>query len=114
MSIYPRQGFNSFQGFKIYSNPKDFLMEKRLGVIAILLTDKQSVPKLNSILSDYSELILGRQGIPLHEKDIHVISIIVEGTTDQISAITGKIGKLAGAEVKSILTKYKENQDEPA
>jgi hypothetical protein len=36
----------------------------------------------------------------------------VEGNTDQINALTGKIGKLEGAEVKSILTKYKENRDE--
>jgi hypothetical protein len=33
---------------------------------------------------------------------------------DQINALTGKIGKLEGVEVKSILTKHKENRDEPA
>jgi putative iron-only hydrogenase system regulator len=56
--------------------------------------------------------MLGRQGIPLRDKGVNVISLVVEGNTDQINALTGKIGKLEGAEVKSILTKYKENSDE--
>ncbi|HEY3277782.1 MAG TPA: TM1266 family iron-only hydrogenase system putative regulator [Syntrophorhabdaceae bacterium] len=77
----------------------------------ILLSDKGSVPKINTLLSDYGELILGRQGIPIRDRGINVISLVVEGSTDQINALTGKIGKLDGAEVKSVLTKYKENGD---
>jgi len=56
--------------------------------------------------------MLGRQGIPLRDKGVNVISLVVEGNTDQINALTGKIGKLEGAEVKSILTKFKENSDD--
>lgn len=65
------------------------------------------------LLSEYGDLILGRQGIPLRDKGINIISLVVEGSSDQINALTGKIGKLEGAEVKSILTKFKENRDEP-
>lgn len=83
-------------------------MEKRLGVISILVTDRTSVPKINTILSDYSDIINGRMGIPMRNKGIHVISLVVEGDTDRIGAVTGKIGRLAGAEVKSMLTTYRE------
>ncbi|HEY1406301.1 MAG TPA: TM1266 family iron-only hydrogenase system putative regulator [Spirochaetota bacterium] len=83
-------------------------MEKRLGVVAILVTDKTSVPKINTILTDYCDLILGRQGIPMRDKGVHVISLVVEGDTDAIGALTGKIGRLNGAEVKSILTTHRE------
>jgi putative iron-only hydrogenase system regulator len=72
-------------------------MEKRLGVIAILLTDTSGVHKLNGLLSDYADLMLGRQGIPLREKNVHVISLIVEGSLDRINALTGKIGRIEGA-----------------
>jgi putative iron-only hydrogenase system regulator len=89
-------------------------MEKRFGVIVILLSNKCSVPRINTLLSEYGEIILGRQGIPLHEKKISIISLVIEGDTDQISALTGKIGKLEGVEVKSVLTKYKENRYELA
>ena len=87
-------------------------MEKRIGSVAILLTDKQNIDKLNSILSEYSEIIIGRMGLPLRQKHIHVISLIVEGSTDDIGAMTGKIGKLKGIQVKSVLTKYREDVDE--
>lgn len=62
---------------------------------------------MNALLSEYSEIILGRQGIPVRDRGINVISLVIEGSTDQINALTGKIGKLEGAEVKSILTKYR-------
>lgn len=86
-------------------------MEKRIGVVAILITHKESVSAINSILSFYGELIIGRQGIPLRDKNIQIISLVVEGTTDEISALTGKIGRLEGVEVKSILTKYREKEE---
>ncbi len=83
-------------------------IEKRFGAILILLTNKTSVSRINTLLSEYSEIILGRQGIPIRGQGINIISLVIEGNTDQINALTGKIGKLDGVEVKSILTKYRE------
>ena len=89
-------------------------MEKRLGVVAILLTKTQRVHDLNVLLSDFADMILARQGLPLREKGVHVISLVVEGTTDRIGALTGKLGRLEGCKVKSVLTEYRgENDDEP-
>lgn len=66
------------------------------------------MPRVNTLLSKYSEIILGRQGIPIRDHGINIISLVIEGNTDQINALTGKIGKLEGVEVRSILTKYRE------
>ncbi len=85
-------------------------MEKRIGVVAILMRSKESISAINSILSFYGDIIIGRQGLPIKDRTIHIISLIVEGTTDEIGALTGKIGRLSGVEVKSILTKYKEEE----
>jgi putative iron-only hydrogenase system regulator len=63
------------------------------------------VPKINAILHEFAELILGRMGVPYRGKSISVISLIVEGTTDQIGAMTGKLGNLPGVNVKSALSK---------
>ena len=81
-------------------------MERRLGVIAIVLEQREHVPELNAILSDFGSLLLGRMGLPLREKGIHLISLIIDGNTDQIGALTGKLGKIPGVQVKSMLTKY--------
>jgi putative iron-only hydrogenase system regulator len=80
-------------------------MEKRLGSTLILIQEKESIHKLNIILSDYSEIILGRQGLPLKERDISIISILFDGTQDQISSLTGQIGRLKGVSVKTVFAK---------
>jgi putative iron-only hydrogenase system regulator len=87
-------------------------MEKRIGTITILIKGKLSVPAVNELLSEYSDLILARQGLPLHHRNINVISLIIEGSTEVINALTGKIGRLKDVEVKSILTRFKEEQND--
>jgi putative iron-only hydrogenase system regulator len=85
-------------------------MEKRIGTITLLIKGNDPAPAVNSLLSQYSSIILARQGLPLHNRNINVISLVIEGTTETISALTGKIGRLKDVEVKSILTRYKEEQ----
>jgi putative iron-only hydrogenase system regulator len=80
-------------------------MEKRLGVIGIVIENRQVVPQVNSILSSYADMIIGRMGLPHQEKDISIIALIVDGTSDQIGAMTGKLGNLKNVTVKSALTK---------
>lgn len=81
-------------------------MEKRIGAAVILIESKESVGTMNDLLSIYSEIILARQGVPLRDKGLSVITLIIEGTNDQINSLTGKIGRLDGVQVKSVLTKY--------
>ena len=85
-------------------------MEKRIGTITILIKGKDSVPAVNTLLSEYSSIILARQGLPIHHRNINVISVIIEGSTEMISALSGKVGRLKDVEVKSILTKFQEEQ----
>lgn len=80
-------------------------VDKRIGVIAIIVEDENSIQNVNSILSDYSDLNVGRMGVPYKEKNVKVISIIVDGTNDKIGAMAGKLGRLNGVIVKSALTK---------
>ncbi|WP_160680844.1 TM1266 family iron-only hydrogenase system putative regulator [Clostridium sp. C8-1-8] len=80
-------------------------MENRVGVIAIVIEDLTSVPKVNEVLHSYSYLIVGRMGIPYKQKGVSVISVIVDGTPDSISALTGTLGKIPSVNVKSAITK---------
>jgi putative iron-only hydrogenase system regulator len=86
-------------------------MEKRIGTITILIKGNASIQAINALLTEYSFIVLARQGLPIRNRDIHVISLIIEGTTEIISALTGKIGRLKNVEVKSILTKYTEEEN---
>ena len=79
-------------------------MEQRIGAVLILVTDEGDINRINSIISDHSELILGRQGIPLRDRSTNVISLVLEGNTDRIGSLTGKLGRLDGVRVKSLIT----------
>ena len=81
-------------------------MEKRIGAAVILIEDRNHIDGMNNILSMHSTIIVARQGVPLRDKGVSVITLILEGTTDQINSLTGKLGRLEGVQVKSILTKY--------
>ncbi|EOD00550.1 TM1266 family iron-only hydrogenase system putative regulator [Caldisalinibacter kiritimatiensis] len=80
-------------------------MKKRIGVVGIVVEDITNAEKVNLILHEYAEIIVGRMGIPYREKNLSVISLIVDGTSDDISAMTGKLGRIQGVNVKSALTK---------
>ncbi len=81
------------------------MQNRRLGVIGIVVENRQVVPKVNEILSKHAEIMIGRMGIPYREKELSVISLIVDGSTDEIGALTGKLGNLSGVTVKSALAK---------
>ena len=79
-------------------------MEKRTGVVGIFISNrKKSAPSVNDILSTYGDLVLGRIGLPFRERAISVICLIVEASTDEMGALTGKLGMLDGVRVKSFL-----------
>ena len=80
-------------------------MEKRLGVVGIVVEDNNASEEINSLLHKYSSIIAGRMGLPYKERGVSVISIIVDGTMDEITAMTGKLGKVKGVSVKSALSK---------
>ncbi len=94
------------------SDPTVKLMEKRIGTALIIIEDNRDVSRLNQILSNSSAIIIGRQGIPLRERGISIISLVLEGTTDEIGALTGRIGRLNGIEIKSVLIKNKDKNHE--
>lgn len=80
-------------------------MEKRIGIVGIVIEDLECTERVNAILHEHGRLIIGRMGIPYRERGVSVISLIVDGANDDISALTGKLGRVSGATVKSMIAK---------
>lgn len=80
-------------------------MERRIGSILLLIEDKSNARILNDIISNYAEIVIGRQGIRLRDKNKSIISLVLEGTTDELGGLSGKLGRLPGITVKSIVLK---------
>jgi putative iron-only hydrogenase system regulator len=86
-------------------------MEKRIGTALILIEDKSIVHKLNQVLSLHSDIIIARQGLSLREKGYSLISLVLEGTTDEMGSLTGQLGRISGVQVKSALIKPKQDNE---
>jgi len=78
----------------------------------ILIEENSEVSLLNEILSRHAHIIISRQGIPLRERKINLISLVLEGSTDEIGALSGQIGRLKNIRVKSLLIPQKEQKNE--
>jgi len=76
-------------------------MEKRVALLSIIVDEKDSVEKLNALLHEYGEFIIGRMGIPYKRREINIISIAMDAPQDTTSELAGKIGKLEGVNVKT-------------
>lgn len=80
-------------------------MDKRIGTITILIEDRSMAAEVNSAISNHADIILCRQGLPFHNRAVAVISLIVEGSPDQINTLTGALGRLPNVQAKSVLTR---------
>ncbi len=80
---------------------------RRIGVVGMVITNREETAgQVQEILSEYGSLIVGRMGIPYRERGVGVIALIVDGDTDRLGALTGRLGSLAGVHVRSALTSY--------
>lgn len=79
-------------------------MDTRISVIGIVVKNREEdSKKVNEILSKYGHIIVGRMGIPYRDKGISVISLIIDGTNEDIGALTGKLGSIKDVKVKSVV-----------
>lgn len=80
-------------------------METRVAIISIIVEDIEAAEKINSLLHEYRENIIGRMGIPYLAKNISIISVAMDGPMDSISALSGKLGAIKGVSTKTIYSK---------
>lgn len=80
-------------------------MESRVATLSIFIKERKKGVDVNRILAEYSDIILSRTGLPYREKKSFVIVLILDGTNDEIGALSGKIGNLSGVSVKTAMAK---------
>ena len=68
----------------------------RIGFIGIMLEDISQTEAVNNAIHQY-----------YRERGIAVITLVVDGTNDEVSALTGRLGRIPGATVKSMLERKK-------
>ena len=81
------------------------MSEKRIAVVSILVSDRSASESINELLSRYGEYIFGRMGIPYREKNISVLSVVLDAPVEITNALTGRLGKLENVAVKALFGK---------
>lgn len=74
----------------------------RIAVIGIIIENTNNVSKVNEVLHEYSDFIIGRMVIPYREENINIISIVLNAPNDKINSLTGKLGMLEGVSAKAL------------
>lgn len=80
-------------------------METRIALIGIIVEDTNAVENVNEILHNYGSYIIGRMGIPYREKQVNIISIVIDAPNDVISSLSDKLGMIKGISVKTVYSK---------
>ena len=80
-------------------------METRIALIGIIVEDRKVVDRVNGLLHDYGEWVIGRMGLPYAKKGVNIISVVMDAPNDTISTLTGKLGMIPGISVKALYSK---------
>jgi putative iron-only hydrogenase system regulator len=81
------------------------MMENKIAIIALIVEDNDCSEQINAVLHEYAQHIIGRMGLPYRQKNISIISVVVDAPMDIINAISGKIGRLKGVNTKVVCSK---------
>lgn len=79
-------------------------MEEKIAIIGLFVRDFEAANSVNDLLHKNGNKIIGRMGIPYREYGLNIISVIMRGTGDEISALSGSLGRIDGVTVKSMQT----------
>lgn len=81
------------------------MQENRITVLAVLVSDGEAVESVNAALHDYSSYVLGRMGLPLRERGVNAITVVLDAPVNVTNALTGRLGKISGVSAKALFGK---------
>jgi putative iron-only hydrogenase system regulator len=78
------------------------MVESKLAVLAIIVENADAVQKVNGLLHEFGDYILGRMGLPCKQRGLSVISIIIDAPMQTINSLSGKLGMIDGVSSKTL------------
>ena len=82
-------------------------MENRVALLAILVEDQEAAAEINALLHEFGSSIIGRMGLPYRQKNLNIISVVLDAPADRINALAGQLGRIPGVTAKAV---YSENR----
>lgn len=76
-------------------------MDKRISVVSIIIYDRDAAGRVNDVLHEYGEFVIGRMGLPYAKKDGSIICVMLDAPTSVTSALSGKLGMIKDVTAKT-------------
>ena len=76
--------------------------ENRLAIVAIIVSNGEAAEKVNASLHEYAAYVVGRMGLPLRERGVNAITVVLDAPQNAVNALTGKLGKIDGVSAKAL------------
>lgn len=80
-------------------------MENRIAVVATVVSNPDAVERVNMLLHEFRNYIIGRLGIPSKERAVSVITVVLDAPSEKINTLSGKLGMLENVTSKVLITK---------
>jgi putative iron-only hydrogenase system regulator len=79
-------------------------METRVAIVSIIVESNAVISEIQSLLTQNSQYIIGRFGIPYKQKDVRIISVVLDAPVDVINNLTEKMAKIEHVNAKTVLS----------
>ena len=80
-------------------------MDSRVSVISIIIKDEEAAGAVNELLHEFRQYIVWRMGIPYRQRQVSIISVVLDAPGDAVSSLSGKLGMIAGVSAKTLTAK---------
>lgn len=80
-------------------------MKSSVAVMGIIVENLEAVEKLNALLHDYGDSIIGRMGLPHRVKGINIISIALDAPEATIRELEAKLDDIPGISASTAWSK---------
>ena len=77
----------------------------RITLRGIIVEDVEATDEINKLLHENRQYIIGRMGLPYRQRNLAIISVVLDSPQDVTSSLSGKLGMLPGVSVKAVYSK---------
>lgn len=76
-----------------------------LAAVTVISHDYAAAQRINRLLHDYSDLIVGRMGMPYRERGVYIIHTSLDGPRGRIEELSQRLAIIPGVSAKTIYAK---------
>ena len=75
--------------------------ERQIAVISVIASDYAQAEKINALLHEYRDYLVGRMGLPYPEGSVHIITVTLDAPEQVVQELSGRLEALPRVSIKT-------------